>query len=40
MMARGQTKPKGALPQERCVPADLFMTELAKRSIDVKERWQ
>ncbi|MGZ8868448.1 MAG: saccharopine dehydrogenase C-terminal domain-containing protein [Thermoanaerobaculia bacterium] len=40
MMARGQTTPRGALPQERCVPADLFMTELAKRNIDVQERWQ
>ena len=40
MMARGQTAPKGALPQERCVPAELFMAELAKRDIVVQERWQ
>jgi lysine 6-dehydrogenase len=40
MMARGQTSPKGALPQERCVPPDLFMQELAKRRIDVKEEWR
>ena len=40
MMGRGQTSPKGALPQERCVPADLFMKELASRNIEVKERWQ
>jgi len=35
MMARGQTAPKGALPQERCVPPELFMQELAKRDIKV-----
>lgn len=36
MMARGQTTSRGALPQERCIPPDLFMAELAKRRIDVK----
>ncbi|HEX8151549.1 MAG TPA: saccharopine dehydrogenase C-terminal domain-containing protein [Thermoanaerobaculia bacterium] len=36
MMARGQTTPKGALPQERCVPPDAFMEELAKRKIAVQ----
>lgn len=36
MMARGQTMQKGALPQERCIPPELFMQELAKRNIDVK----
>jgi len=36
MMARGQTTSKGALPQEKCIPPDLFMEELAKRKIDVK----
>ncbi len=35
MMARGQTTSKGALPQERCIPPQLFMDELAKRNIDV-----
>ncbi|HUP47915.1 MAG TPA: saccharopine dehydrogenase C-terminal domain-containing protein, partial [Thermoanaerobaculia bacterium] len=40
MMARGQTSPRGALPQERCVPADLFMAELARRRIEVREDWQ
>lgn len=35
MMARGQTTSKGALPQEKCIPPDLFMEELAKRKIDV-----
>ncbi|MEA2488746.1 MAG: hypothetical protein QOH21_538 [Acidobacteriota bacterium] len=36
MMARNQTTSKGALPQERCIPPQLFMEELAKRQIDVK----
>jgi lysine 6-dehydrogenase len=35
MMARGQTTQKGALPQERCIPPELFMQELAKREIVV-----
>jgi lysine 6-dehydrogenase len=35
MMARGQITTKGALPQERCVPPDLFMQELAARDIQV-----
>lgn len=39
MMARGQTTKKGALPQERCIPPDLFMKELAERRIEVKESW-
>ncbi len=39
MMARGQIEKKGAHPQERCVPTDLFMSELAKRRIDVAETW-
>ena len=37
MMARGQTTSRGALPQERCIPPDLFMDELAKRRIDVQK---
>jgi len=36
MMARGQTTSKGALPQEKCIPPDAFMDELAKRKIVVK----
>ena len=32
MMARGQTTSKGALPQERCLPPELFMKELAANS--------
>jgi len=39
MMARGDIERKGALPQERCVPAGLFMEELAKRNIKVIETW-
>jgi lysine 6-dehydrogenase len=35
MMARNQTTSKGALPQERCIPPQLFMDELAKRKIEV-----
>ena len=35
MMARHQTTSKGALPQERCIPPDAFMTELAARKIRV-----
>ena len=36
MMARGQIEKKGALPQERCVPPELFMEELAARDIHVE----
>jgi lysine 6-dehydrogenase len=39
MMARGQIEKRGALPQERCVPAALFMQELERRKIRVKESW-
>ncbi len=35
MMARNQTTSKGALPQERFIPPDAFMSELAKRNIRV-----
>lgn len=40
MAARGQTTAKGALPQERCVPQDRFMSELAARNIKVEESWR
>ena len=36
MMARNQTTSKGALPQEKCIPPQLFMEELAKRKIEVR----
>ncbi len=39
IMARGQTTAKGALPQERCIPADLFVKELAARNINIVESW-
>jgi lysine 6-dehydrogenase len=35
MMARGHTMSRGALPQEKCIPPQLFMDELAKRNIEV-----
>jgi lysine 6-dehydrogenase len=35
MSARNQTTSKGALPQEKCIPPDPFMEELAKRKIEV-----
>jgi len=37
MMARGDIEATGAIPQERCVPTDIFMRELAQRKIEVKE---
>ena len=39
MMARNQTTAKGALPQERCIPPDAFMDELAARGIGVETSW-
>nr|MBA2732135.1 saccharopine dehydrogenase [Acidobacteriota bacterium] len=35
MMARGDIKEKGAIPQERSVPPDAFVAELAKRNIKI-----
>jgi lysine 6-dehydrogenase len=37
MMARGLTTRKGAVPQERCVPPDAFVAELARRGIRIDE---
>jgi len=37
MMARGETTQKGAVPQERCVPPDAFVAELARREIRIDE---
>jgi lysine 6-dehydrogenase len=37
MMARGETTRKGAVPQERCVPPDAFVAELAARDIRIEE---
>lgn len=39
MAARGQTTQRGAQPQERCIPPQPFMDELAKREIVVSESW-
>jgi lysine 6-dehydrogenase len=37
MMARGETTQKGAVPQERCIPPDEFVEELAARDIRISE---
>jgi lysine 6-dehydrogenase len=37
MMARGLTTRKGAVPQERCVPPEAFVRELAARDIRIVE---
>jgi lysine 6-dehydrogenase len=35
MMARGEIPEKGAIPQERSVPPDTFVKELAARNIKI-----
>jgi lysine 6-dehydrogenase len=35
MMARGEIKEKGAIPQERVVPPEAFVAELVKRNIQI-----
>jgi lysine 6-dehydrogenase len=37
MMAQGRTTQKGAVPQERCVPPEDFVAELAARDILIDE---
>jgi lysine 6-dehydrogenase len=37
MMAQGLTTQKGAVPQERCVPPEAFVRELAARGIRIEE---
>ena len=37
MMARGETTRRGAVPQERCIPSDAFVNELAARGIRLDE---
>lgn len=37
MMARGETTRRGAVPQERCIPPDAFVKELAARGIKIDE---
>lgn len=39
MMGRGQVTAKGALPQERCIPPELFVRELAARNIVLAQEW-
>jgi hypothetical protein len=36
MLARGQIRQHGALPQELCVDSGRFLRELAARGIDVR----
>jgi lysine 6-dehydrogenase len=38
MMCRGDIREKGAIPQERCVPPDLFIAALADRGIHLSEQ--
>ena len=38
MMCRGDIQGKGAIPQERCVPPDLFIAALAERGILLSEQ--
>jgi lysine 6-dehydrogenase len=40
MMARGETYSRGALPQERCIPPEAFVAELARRNIRMVESEQ
>ena len=40
MMARKQVTARGALPQERCIPPELFVRELAARNIEMSEEWR
>ena len=37
MMARGETSRRGAVPQELCIPPELFVAELARRNIIIQE---
>lgn len=37
MMANGEIKQKGAIPQERCVPPEAFVAALAARNIKITE---
>ncbi len=38
MMARGEIREKGAIPQERCVPPERFVAALEERGIKITER--
>jgi lysine 6-dehydrogenase len=39
MMASGVTASKGAIPQERALPAEAFVAELDRRRIKIAENW-
>jgi lysine 6-dehydrogenase len=39
MMARGDIKERGAIPQERCVPPGAFVAALAARNINIEEKF-
>jgi lysine 6-dehydrogenase len=38
MICNGSIEEKGVLPPENAVPAELFITEMRKRGIDIKKR--
>ena len=39
MMAKGDVLESGALPQERAIDPNSFISELARRNINIKESW-
>ncbi len=40
MMAKGDVKMRGAIPQEKTIDAENFVAELARRNIKIQESWQ
>ncbi len=40
MMAKGDVKMRGAIPQEKTIDAENFIAELARRNIKIQESWQ
>ena len=40
MSARGETKMRGATPQEKAIDAEKFVAELKRRDIKIQESWQ
>jgi saccharopine dehydrogenase-like NADP-dependent oxidoreductase len=40
MMAKGAVKMRGATPQEKAIDAEKFVSELARRNINIQESWQ
>ena len=39
MMARGEVLVRGATPQEKAIDPDKFVAELARRDININEKW-